>query len=257
MRHLALIPARKGSSGLPGKNMMPIGGMSLVERAIRCAQASAQFDEICVSSDWDEALQLGEKFGARAIVRPLSLAGSESPIEATVRHAVDWFGENAGGLEASSLCVLNPTSPFRTPEDVALSYKLFNEFHPQSVTSVHEIKPVLMARVRKGRRLLYHEAQFQWRNRQRRKPLLAQNGAIYIVSVPYFRETGKLVGEKGLIHLMPSQPNSLDIDSYWDYLSALAYHEEMEKVKGKLPKVVYNVEPVPAEAPAPAKDALP
>lgn len=249
MRHLALIPARKGSSGLPGKNMLPIGGMSLVERAIRTAQQSACFDEVVVSSDWDEALKLGEKFGCRAVKRPDSLAGSESPVEATVRHAIDWYGENIGDFGFDSVAVLNPTSPFRAVEDLHLSYKLFDSLHPQSVTSVHEIKPILMSRVRKGRRLLYHEAQFQWRNRQRRKPLLAQNGALYIVSVPYFRETGKLVGEKGLIHMMPKE-RSMDIDDYWDYIAALAWHDELEKVKGKTPRAPearYNVEPVPTE----------
>ena len=235
---------------MPGKNMLHIGGMSLVERAIRCAQASACFDEIAVSSDWDEVLKLGEHLSVRCSPRPSSLAGGGSPIEDTVKHTLNWYSEHVSEEAWDSVCVLNPTSPFRDPTDIRSAYKLFNELHPQSVTSVHEIKPILMSRVRKGHRELYHEAQFQWRNRQRRKPLLAQNGALYIVSVPYFRETGKLVGEKGLIHLMPSQPNSCDIDSYWDYLSALAWHDEMEKVKGRLPKVVYNVEPVPAEAPA-------
>lgn len=250
MRHLALIPARKGSTGLPGKNLMPIGGMSLVERAIRCAQASACFDEIAVSSDWDEVLRLGEQFGCKSIKRPESLASGDAPIEQVVRHVLDWRQENVGGEPCDSACLLNPTSPFREASDIVGAYKLFNEYHPQSVTSVHEIKPILMARVRKGKRLLYHEAQFQWRNRQRRKPLYAQNGALYIVSVPYFLETGRLVGEKGLIHVMPTQPNSCDIDSYWDYLAAQAWHTEMERVRGK---DIKPNEPVKAEATADSK----
>lgn len=252
MRHLALIPARKGSTGLPGKNMLPIGQVSLVQRAVSCARDSQCFEEIAVSSDWDEVLTSTAGVGVRAVTRPDSLCGGSVVIEEVVRHVLDWYQERVSDEPWDSVCVLNPTSPFREADDIRDAYKSFNSLHPQSVTSVHEIKPILMARVRRGRRLLYHEAQFQWRNRQRRKPLLAQNGAIYITSVPYFRETGKLVGEKGLIHMMPKE-RSLDIDDYMDYLAAQAWHEELERVKGKLPKVVYNVEPVPTEAPADSK----
>lgn len=246
MRHLALIPARKGSSGLPGKNMMPIGGRSLVQRAVDCAVASSCFEEIAVSSDWDEVLTSVTGLGVRPIKRPDALCGGSVVAEDVVNHCINWYSENVSDIPWDSVCLLNPTSPFRAPEDIRESYKLFNSFHPQSVVSVQEIKPILMARVRRGRRLLYHEATYQFRNRQRRKPLLAQNGAVYIVSVPYFRETGKLVGEKGLIHMMPKE-RSLDIDDFWDYLSGVSWHTEMEKIRGK------NVQPIEA---APAQDSV-
>ena len=61
MSKIAVIPARAGSKGLPNKNLQFIGAESLVERVINKAVDSGIFDEIILSSDSEEILQIGTK----------------------------------------------------------------------------------------------------------------------------------------------------------------------------------------------------
>lgn len=110
-RVLALVPARGGSVGLPGKNLMHVGGFSLVARAVRVARATAQVDDVVVSSDDEAILAEGEAHGARRHVRPAHLSGNDTPTSAVVHSVIDEERPDV-------LVLLQPTSPLRQPADV-------------------------------------------------------------------------------------------------------------------------------------------
>jgi len=118
MRRLALIPARGGSKGLPGKNLAIVGGLTLLSRAVRCAQDAALFDEIVVSTDDPAIAEEGIKAGAAApFLRPTDLASDDSPVLAAIKHALDEL-ESRGSQRFDLVALLEPTSPLRTPEIV-------------------------------------------------------------------------------------------------------------------------------------------
>ena len=118
VRRLALIPARGGSKGLPGKNLAIVGGITLLARAVRCAQDSKLFEEIVVSTDDPVIAQEGIQAGATApFLRPKNLAEDESPVLAAVKHALEQL-ESAGSARFDLVALLEPTSPLRTPEIV-------------------------------------------------------------------------------------------------------------------------------------------
>lgn len=110
MSIVAIIPARGNSKRLPRKNLLPINGVPLVVLAIRCAKEAGIFDEIIVSSEDDEISR---------IARLECWAHKRDPILSddgvqTAAVVFDVLSETA--YEFDSLCVLNPTSPLRTPD---------------------------------------------------------------------------------------------------------------------------------------------
>lgn len=126
MRLLAVIPARGGSKGLPGKNLMTVGGVSLVGRAVLAARealdsfASELSDaRILVDTD-DEAIAAeGRRWGAMVpFLRPAELAGDAVPMVDNVLCAVTRMAAEPSGIEADAVLLLQPTSPLRTADDI-------------------------------------------------------------------------------------------------------------------------------------------
>jgi CMP-N,N'-diacetyllegionaminic acid synthase len=109
---IALIPARKGSARVPGKNMILLNGRPLLWYAIRGAKESGQFDRIVVSTDWNECVTLAENMGVDALLRPDELCTDQAHDYQWVRHAID------AHPSYDAFVILRPTSPFRTAETI-------------------------------------------------------------------------------------------------------------------------------------------
>ncbi|WP_309615184.1 cytidylyltransferase domain-containing protein, partial [Salinibacterium sp.] len=112
-RVIAIIPARGGSKGVPGKNLKTVGGVSLIGRAVASAQAADRIDEVFVSTDDAAIASAARSAGAQVIDRPESLAGDESSSEAALLHALDQLDEQPG-----ILVFIQATSPFIDPADL-------------------------------------------------------------------------------------------------------------------------------------------
>jgi len=88
MRIIAVIPARGGSKRLPGKNIYPLNGKPLMAYTIEACNASKHITEVYVSSDDEEILSVGVKFGAKALLRPAEFADDKTPKIIAIRQAV-------------------------------------------------------------------------------------------------------------------------------------------------------------------------
>ena len=80
MKELIIIPARKGSKGLPGKNLKVICGKPLIDYTILTALEILEPSLILVSSDCEDIINRGKKFGTNTIIRPNEFATDDSPI---------------------------------------------------------------------------------------------------------------------------------------------------------------------------------
>ena len=114
---LAIIPARGGSKGLPGKNIKPLCGKPLIGWSIEQAQASEYIDEIFVSTDSSEIAAVAESFGVKVpFLRPSELATDTSPSSAFVLHTINYY--RSKGHEFDYILLLEPTSPLRKKGDI-------------------------------------------------------------------------------------------------------------------------------------------
>ncbi len=117
MTVLAVIPARGGSKGVPGKNLAPVGGVPLVVRAVREALAAPLVTDVAVSTDDPGIAAAARAAGAWVVDRPAGLSGDTASSEAAVLHALDAFGA-AHGARVRAVLLVQCTSPFLTREDI-------------------------------------------------------------------------------------------------------------------------------------------
>ena len=107
MKTLAVIPARGGSKGLPGKNIRPIAGKPLLAWSIEAAQRSARLDRVVVSTDDAKIAEVAREWKCEVMKRPPELASDE----ATTIAVLTDIAKKAP--DAQTFVVLQPTSPVR------------------------------------------------------------------------------------------------------------------------------------------------
>lgn len=130
----AVIVGRKGSKGLPGKNVREFLGKPLVEWTIIQAKNSKLISKIIVTSDDPDILQIAHRHNVSAVQRPLEFSGDTSPIGEAILHAIGTLMPDADpGL---TVVLLEPTSPLRPKGFLDQSLELFWSSNADSAVSV-------------------------------------------------------------------------------------------------------------------------
>lgn len=219
---VALVPARGGSTGVPGKNLRELGGKPLVAWPIEVAQATDAIDRTVVSTDDDEIARAARAAGAEVIDRPAHLATDDSLVVDTVRHAVETLGDD--GERPSSLVMLEPTSPFRRPDDVEACLDLLTDpdtpFDSVATFTEAELNPHRTWQIEDGRPETFLDDGTPWQPRQALPEAYQLNGAVYAFDVEAVTAAGSslLFGEAGAVVMPPAR--SLDIDTELDFAVA-------------------------------------
>ena len=217
---ICLVPARGGSKGLPRKNLYPLAGLPLVVHTLRCALAVGSFDRIIVSTDDEEIASVCEDVPGIEVPfrRPAALATDAALGVDVVLHAADWLRE-VDGHEPPTMCVLQPTSPLRQPEDVEGALQMLRERDAEFVVSVAAAKPIAWHHVI-GRDARLAPAtdvapQVAASNRQDLPPTVTLNGAIYLFDVETLRLRRSWFGPRTYGYPMSAE-RSIDIDTEAD-----------------------------------------
>ena len=182
---LALIPARGGSKGIPGKNLQQVGGVPLVCRSIQAAQASNTVGRVMVSTDDDAIAAAAEAEGAGVIRRPAAIAGDTASSESALLHALELL-EQQGPLEAE-LVFLQCTSPFTTGEQIDA---VLSALQAQNCNSSFAVSPWHGFLWRADGRGINHDPAQPRQRRQDLEPAFLETGAIYAMNVAAFRRCG-------------------------------------------------------------------
>ena len=138
MNVIALICARGGSKGLPGKNIRPLGGVPLIAWSIRQAKAVPRISRIIVSTDSEEIAAVARDAEAEVpFMRPAELAQDKSPERAVWRHALEYLKVTEGSYP-DVLIVVPATAPLRLPEDLERCLDEFEKGGADTVITVAE-----------------------------------------------------------------------------------------------------------------------
>lgn len=181
---VAIIPARGGSKGVPGKNLRRVGGRTLVARAIDAATASRLIDRVVVSTD-DPAIALEARAaGAEVVLRPADLSGDTASSESALLHALDKLKP-----APRVLAFIQATSPFIDAGDLdaAIDRVLSND--ADSVFSGVESHTFLWKQGTEGATGINHDSAVRLR-RQEREAEFAETGAFYVMRTAGFRQAG-------------------------------------------------------------------
>lgn len=126
-RVLAVIPARGGSKGLPGKNLLPLGGVPLVGHSIAAARTLHEVRRTIVSTDDEHIADVSRSLGADVpFLRPQELATDSAPTGPVVAHALR-VAEAEAGTPYDAVLLLEPTSPVRDPARLAEAVDLLRQ----------------------------------------------------------------------------------------------------------------------------------
>ena len=152
-RVVAIVPARGGSKGLPGKNLRKLCGKPLIAWSIEQGRACSYVDTVLVSTDSEEMAAAATMHGARVpFLRPAELAGDGASSIDVLLHAVDYLV--SVGETYDYLVLLEPTSPLRDVADIAGALELLDSTAAcESVVGVAKVEsahPAFLFTVRGG-----------------------------------------------------------------------------------------------------------
>lgn len=230
MTILGLIPARGGSKGVPRKNIKLLNGKPLIAYTIEAGLQCSEIQELIVSTDSEEIAELSRKSGAGVpFMRPAALATDKSPSIDTVIHAVEFY--TSKGQHFDAVCLLQPTCPFRTTEDITSAIATFKNKEADSLISVrevpHEFNPHWTFEVEEKTgflKIATGEKQIIPR-RQELPKAFHRDGSIYIVKTEVLLSQRSLYGENIAYHLSVN-PVHINIDTQEDWIRA---EQELQK----------------------------
>ena len=224
---LALIPARGGSKGLPGKNIKEIAGKPLIVWTIQTALQSNWLDKIIVSTDNETIASVSREAGAEVpFMRPKHLANDKAKVIDVVLHAIDWF--ESQGENYDLLLLLQPTSPLRTVQDIENAIQLLFEKQAKAIISVCENEhPPYWSNTLPADHSMKNFINFDAiKNRQELPTFYRLNGAIYLSEIDYLKQNKGFWGSQTYAYVMPKE-RSVDIDSLLDFkLAELLLNEK-------------------------------
>lgn len=222
MSSLAVIPARGGSKGVPGKNLRTLAGKPLIAWTVEQALACSDIGTVVVSTDSPEIAGVARSCGAEVpFMRPGDLATDTAPTEPVMRHALDWYSE--AGRDFSSIVLLQPTSPLRLADTLGRAFAQFEDEGTDSLLGVVENHHFFWRRSADGAEALYDFA-----NRPRRQDLTdahrwyRETGSIYISRTDAFRRSGnRLSGTISLFVMDEREGWEIDTETDFTILEAL------------------------------------
>lgn len=219
-RVIAVIPARAGSKSVKDKNLHPLGGKPLIAYAISTANSVPLIDRVIVSTDGDQIAEASVQLGAEVYRRPTELGGDQSLVIDTLRDIVATL--RSEDEQAAYMLLLEPTSPFRSVEDVS---GCIRQLHEQKLDSVAtfmepELNPNRAWRINGDVPEPYIQGADPWQPRQLLPTAWQLNGAVYAFRISSLPAKGgaMLFGKCGAV-IMP-QERSFDIDDKMDFMVA-------------------------------------
>jgi CMP-N,N'-diacetyllegionaminic acid synthase len=221
-RVVAIVPARAGSKRVPRKNLRLIGGVSLVARALGTARAARHVTTVVASSDDPEVLAIAAATpGVLPLRRPDELATDTALAIDYVRHVLASLAER-GEAPFDAVVIVQPSSPFTTPEDVDAALELLFATGADSAVTVveldHAIQPAKLKRM-EGDRLIAHLEDEQGRTAAHEMPrLFVRNGSVYAARMATI-DAGTILGEDSRGVVMPRE-RSIDINDELDFAFA-------------------------------------
>ena len=214
---LVVIPARGGSKGLPGKNIKELCGKPLIGYSIDVARAITSDDNICVSTDDRNIIDVVEHYGLKVpFIRPAELATDTVTTNDVLLHALEFYEKQ--GRHYSKVLLLQPTSPLRKVEEVKEAIALYRDDIDMVVSVTESHAPAVLCNENEDGfiELVYNRKAVA---RQSLSIFYEFNGAIYVINVQALKEKGLSGFDKRVKYVMPKE-SSIDIDDIYDFILA-------------------------------------
>ena len=230
METLAIIPARGGSKGLPGKNILSLAGIPLITHTINAALEAESVGRLIVSTDDEAIATVARESGAEVpFLRPAALSDDTASGVDACLHALGYANDSLD-YHPELVVYLQPTSPMRSAADIDAAVKLLHDRNADSVVSVKAVTeyPQWMKKMDGEQRIspLFEELEITAARQNLEKSYIL-NGAIYLSTTEALLKHRNFYGSDTRGYLMPEE-RSIDIDTLNDFLMAQALIDHTE-----------------------------
>jgi CMP-N-acetylneuraminic acid synthetase len=236
MNVLGLVMARGGSKGIPRKNIRLLAGKPLLHYTAEAALRSQRLSAVILSTEDAEIAAIGRQCGLEVpFMRPAALAADDTPGFDVVRHAVTSL--EAQGRRFDAVCILQPTSPLRRPEDIDACIELLDREEADAVVTAlrvpdeHNPHWVFFAGADGSLHLSTGETSIIAR-RQELPPAYHREGSVYVARRDTIMVAGNLYGTRLIAYVIDAR-RSVNLDDLEDWQRA----EEM-LAAGNIPVAV-------------------
>ncbi len=215
------VPARKGSEGVPNKNLRTLEGKTLVARAVETLRAAGRIERVILSTDHEAIAQEGRKAGAEVpFLRPPELATAASPVLSALQHALGFLQKQ--GREIDRFVMIQPSSPFVTTASVEAALERAQRLQAPLLQSVCTVKEhPYWVRVAAEEKLYPFHTAFGSLRRQDLPELFILNGAINIYATETI-ESGRLPAFPCYFTISRIEGIDIDDETDWKIARALA-----------------------------------
>ena len=213
-KYLAIIPARGGSKRLPNKNILNLNGKPLIAWSIEAAKKSKYIDEIVVSSDSDEILEIAKKYKVKALKRPDELATDTAKSEEAILHVLENYPE------FEYIVLLQPTSPLRTEKHIDEAIELLKKKNADGIISVCEVdhSPLWSNTLPENLDMSnFLRDDIKGKRSQDLPTYYRLNGAIYICKTDRFLKEKTFFIKDNIFAYVMDRKSSVDIDDEVDF----------------------------------------
>lgn len=226
---LGLVIARGGSKGLPGKNLMKLGGKPLVCHSVEAGLNSKYIDNVIISTDDKAIAEAAKKCGCKVpFMRPAELATDSAKSIDVIKYTLETLIDN--GEIYDYFVLLQPTTPFRNAGHIDECLRMLSDRDADSVVSVTEAEhhPLWMNELPDDMSMSgFIRPEAENKNRQDLPKHYRLNGGVYAVRCSYMLSTMKLYSDRSYAYLMDNE-SSIDIDNELDFLVAEKIFEKLK-----------------------------
>jgi len=232
MNILGIILARGGSKEVPRKNLLKIGGKTLVELAIQSANESKYLSRTIFSTDDDEILDVAIKAGAYApFKRPAKFARDNSSTFSVVKHAVGWLETNEKWI-TDIVVILQPTTPFRRGSHIDAAIEILLKQDADAVITVKkpDYPPHWMVELDLNHKLTnLIQGGNKFLRRQETPEVYQPAGLVYAFKYNLLSSMDTLLPFGDTRGLVVSESEAINIDTLMHYELAKIYHKKNEQ----------------------------
>jgi len=211
---LAVIPARGGSKRLPGKNLQDLNGKPLISWTIEACLKSDFIDQVCVTSDSNEILNIAKSYQVDTIERPKELSSDTSTSYEALKHALKFSDQY------DYIFLAQPTSPLRNEFHIDNAIKFLFEKKADSVIGVSKVGHTpLWSNTLKNDLSMSHFLDESIINigSQSLPDYYRINGAIYLCKISKMLSEKTLFLKENIYAYKMERKNSIDIDEEIDF----------------------------------------
>jgi CMP-N-acetylneuraminic acid synthetase len=221
LKVLGLIPARGGSKGVSRKNIRLLNGKPLLVYTAEAALASRRLSQVVLTTDDEDIAEIGRKCGVDVpFLRPPELAEDNTPMLPVVQHAVSWMDKHSEQFDA--VCLLQPTNPLRSPDDIDGCIDLFTARNADAVVTVLAVPAEhhpfwVYFEDDSGILSLSNGGNVPVPRRQELPPAFHREGSVYVTRRNVLMDENSLYGERLLGYRLDRERSvNIDLPADWE-----------------------------------------